>query len=229
MHPQPSMQNFQPNDSSSEVMHSQSSVQKFQSNVSTSEVSDCACDKAPSTNDLRPIDFPSDLPISSVVCGAGHSVATADFANFANVVGNPDVWNHMNDPLDLCHQPTGCNAPDWSLTVIIPCYRRISRFEDMTSVVAASSARIDRIIFAFNGAPVETVFRTKIDAFKTNADVLAKKIRVDIISSTLEVGFYIRFQVAQWLDTVAIVSTDSTQTSLTIYTQKATVAWLAVA
>jgi len=72
------VQNFQPNDSSSDVMHPQPSVQNFQPNVSTSEVSDCACDKAPSTNDLRPIEFSSDLPISSVV--------TADFANFANVV-----------------------------------------------------------------------------------------------------------------------------------------------
>jgi hypothetical protein len=194
MNREPSVPNFHSNVSSSELSHS---------NVSSSEVSVCACDRAPSKNDLRPIVFPSDLPTSSVV--------TADFANFANVVGSLNVGNHMNDPLDLCPQPTGCSAPDWSLSVIIPCYKRISRFEEVTSAIAASSARIDRIIFVLNGSPDEQAFRNKFDAFKTNPDVLAKKIRIDIISSTLEVGFYFRFQVAQVLDTQFVAFIDDDQ------------------
>jgi hypothetical protein len=105
----------------------------------------------------------------------------------------------MNDSFDLCPQPIGCSAPDWSPSVIVPRYKRILRFEEMASAVAAFSVRIDRIMFTLNGSPHESVFRTKIDAFKTNPDVLAKKIRIDIISSTLEVGFYFRFEVAQML------------------------------
>ena len=144
------------------------------------------------------------LPVSSVV--------SEDFGNFANVMApNHLAQNHLSDELNFCPQPTGCSASDWSLTVVIPCHRRLSHFEEMTSAVAASTARIDRIIFTLNGSPEESTFMTKIHAFKSNADVLAKKTRIDTVVSSVEIGFFFRFQVAQVLDTQFVAFIDDDQ------------------
>ena len=153
----------------------------------------------------RPSNFSfGNLPVSSVI--------SEDFGNFANVMAsNHLAQNHLSDSLNFCPQPIGCNTSEWSLTVIIPCHRRQSHFVEMTSAVAASTARIDRIIFSLNGSPEESTFMTKIHAFKANSDVLAKGTRVDTVVSSVEIGFYFRFQVAQVLDTQFVAFIDDDQ------------------
>jgi hypothetical protein len=140
------------------------------------------------------------------------SIVPWDHANFANVMASKfNAQNELESLLDFCPQPNGCSASGWSITVVVPCFKRISRFEEITSAIAASSARIDRIIFTLNGSPEQSAFMTKIDAFKANPDVLAKNIKVDTLSSSLEIGFYFRFQAALLLDTQFVAFIDDDQ------------------
>jgi hypothetical protein len=113
--------------------------------------------------------------------------------------------------MDHCLPPAGCDQNAWSLTVILPFFRRIGRFDEVTRAVVASSARIDRIIFVLNGSPLEREILTKIDEFKHYEALLRRNISVDTIVSSLEIGFYFRFMVAQLLDTAFVAFIDDDQ------------------
>ena len=105
----------------------------------------------------------------------------------------------------------GCDPEAWSLTVVVPFFKRISRFEEVTSAIVASTARIDRIIFALNGSPLERDIMEKVKEFKQHEIVLQRNIAVDTIVSSLEIGFYFRFMVAQVLDTSFVAFIDDDQ------------------
>jgi hypothetical protein len=135
------------------------------------------------------------------------------FENFGNLRQGErlDALIPNEQPMDHCFPPAGCDPSKWSLTVILPFFKRIGRFEDVVGALIASSARIDRIIFALNGSPLEREILAKINDFKVSDAVLLRNISVDSIVSSLEIGFYFRFMVAQLLDTAFVAFIDDDQ------------------
>ena len=82
--------------------------------------------------------------------------------------------------MNHCLPPAGCDPNAWSLTVILPFYRRVERFDDVTHAIVAltvSSARIAHIIFVLNRSPLESEILTKINEFEHGKTVLRRNIR----------------------------------------------------
>ena len=134
------------------------------------------------------------------------------FENFGNLLRNESVHELAGEdvPMDHCLSD-GCILDAWSLTVVVPFFKRMSRFEEVTSAIVASTARIDRIIFALNGSPLEREILAKVAEFKQHESVVGRSIAVDTIISSLEIGFFFRFMVAQVLDTSFVAFVDDDQ------------------
>ena len=138
--------------------------------------------------------------------------STSGFENFGNLLRYDSLHELAGEdaPMDHCLS-AGCNPETWSLTVVLPFFKRMSRFEEVTSAIVASTARIDRIIFALNGSPLEREILGKVKEFKQHELVLQRNIAVDTIVSSLEIGFFFRFMVAQVLDTSFVAFIDDDQ------------------
>lgn len=134
------------------------------------------------------------------------------FENFGNLLRFDSIHELAGEdvPMDHCLS-TGCDPETWSLTVVVPVFKRIGRFEEVTSAIVASTARIDRIIFALNGSPLEREILENVNTFKQHDAVLQRSIAVDTIVSSLEIGFYYRFMIAQVLDTSFVAFIDDDQ------------------
>jgi hypothetical protein len=134
------------------------------------------------------------------------------FENFGNLLRNGSVHELAGEdvPMDHCLSD-GCRLDAWSLTVVVPFFKRMSRFEEVTNAIVASTARIDRIIFVLNGSPLEREILGKVAEFKRHESVVGRSIVVDTIVSSLEIGFYFRFMVAQVLDTSFVAFVDDDQ------------------
>jgi hypothetical protein len=134
------------------------------------------------------------------------------FENFGNLLRFDGLHELAGEDVAMDHcLSEGCNPEAWSLTVVVPFFKRISRFEEVTSAIVASTARIDRIIFSLNGSPLEREILEKVKEFKQDKVVLQRSIAVDTIVSSLEIGFYFRFMVAQVLDTSFVAFIDDDQ------------------
>jgi hypothetical protein len=106
---------------------------------------------------------------------ASQQPARRDFENFGNLLHNDGFDRLFEDGLPM--NPAGCDPNAWSLTVILPFYRRDERFDDVTHAIVASSARIDHNIFVLHRSPLESEILTKINEFEHGITVLRRNIR----------------------------------------------------
>jgi hypothetical protein len=93
---------------------------------------------------------------------------------------------------------------------VLGLHKRPANFHRVFQAVLDSSAAVSRIIFTINGSPFAEQFRSLIDEARQHAAVAARGVRMDIVESSAEVGFYFRFSAALLLDTqfVAIIDDD---------------------
>ncbi len=89
-------------------------------------------------------------------------------------------------------------------------HRRPANFRRVFQAVLDSSAAVSRVIFTLNGSPFADDFRSLIDDARRHPAVEARGMRLDLVESSAEIGFYFRFSAALLLDTqfVAIVDDD---------------------
>ena len=89
-------------------------------------------------------------------------------------------------------------------------HRRPANFHRVFQAVLDSSAVVSRVIFTLNGSPFAEDFRSLVEHARQHAAVVARGMRVDLVESSSEAGFYFRFSAALLLDTryVAIVDDD---------------------
>jgi hypothetical protein len=103
-----------------------------------------------------------------------------------------------------------CDEATWSLTVVLGLHRRPANFHLVFQAILDSSAAVSRVVFTLNGSPFAKEFRLLINEARRHPVVTSRRMVVDVIESSAEVGFYFRFSAALLLDTqyVAVVDDD---------------------
>lgn len=89
-------------------------------------------------------------------------------------------------------------------------HKRPANFQRVFQSILGSSAPISRVIFTINGSPFAELFRSLIDDARRDPAVAARGMKLDVVESSSEVGFYFRFSSALLLDTqyVAVIDDD---------------------
>ena len=83
---------------------------------------------------------------------------------------------------------------------MLSLHRRPANFHRVLQAVVLGSAAVSRIIFTMNGSPHADEFRALIEEAKRDAAVVARGVQLDLVESSVEVGFYFRFLRARALE-----------------------------